>query len=147
MSRKRRARSARPTISSTSAGENITDGSAPSASLSRSATTPSRRTRFRLPGALEPDADLVACDPSSTVARDVKPVGAEAHEILIARAARRSQDLQVVDRLEQIRLALAVVADDDEAVGGRRELDAREIAKVAHGEVRRAAPSASLTRP
>ncbi len=65
---------------------------------------------------------------------DVKTICAKAHEILIARATRRAQNLEVVDRLEQVRLALAVFADDDEAVGRRRQIDVSEIAKVADDE-------------
>ena len=79
----------------------------------------------------------------STVARDVKPVRAEAHEILIARAARRSQDLQIVDRLEQIRLSLAVLADDDET---RRPAARARRARGCGSRARRGARSRAAAR-
>jgi hypothetical protein len=65
---------------------------------------------------------------------DVKSIRAETNEILIACTARRSQNLQIVDRLQQIRLPLAVVADHHQAFGGRRNLDVCEVAKVARDE-------------
>ena len=52
------ARPGSPATSSTSRGENITDGSEPSASLSRAASTPSMLTRFVRLRALEADAML-----------------------------------------------------------------------------------------
>ena len=60
MSRKRRRALGAPAISSTSAGENITDGSAPSASLSRSGIVAVEAHALALARALEADADLVA---------------------------------------------------------------------------------------
>src|SRR4029078_7117545 len=88
---------------------------------------------FALARPLEPDANLVASIGLDRC-RDMKALGAEAHEILVARTSRRTQNLQVVDRLEQIRFALAVVADHDKSVRRRCDLDVSEVAKVARGE-------------
>jgi len=49
----------------------------------------------------------------------MKCVRTEADHVLVTRAARRTEQMQVVDRLEEIRLPLPVFADQDEAVGRR----------------------------
>src|SRR5262249_53155792 len=130
---KRRRAPGPPAMSSTSAGENITDGSAPRASLRRSGMSPSSRTRLRLVARSKP---MPMSWHRSVYRRcKMKRIGTEAHEILIARAANGPEDLEIVNRLEQVRLALSVVTDDDESLTRRRELDVREIAKVAHRKV------------
>jgi RecA/RadA recombinase len=88
---------------------------------------------FALARALEPDANFVARICLNGCA-DMKSFRAETDEILVARTSRGSQDLQIVNRLQQIRLSLAVVADHHQAVGGRRNLDVCKIPKVARDE-------------
>jgi hypothetical protein len=68
----------------------------------------------------------------------------ETNEILIARAAHRAKNLQVVNRFEEICLPLAILADGDEAVARNIKHDVREIAEVAHVEMRQ--PCGGLTR-
>ena len=58
----------------------------------------------------------------------------ETNEILVACAAHRTQELQIVDRLEKVRFSLTVLADDEHARRWQLDLDAFEIAKVADGE-------------
>src|SRR5258705_1575456 len=66
--------------------------------------------------------------------RDVEAVRAEPHHVHVARAAYRTQRGQVKDGLEQVRLSLAVLADDRDAGRREGEIEPREIAEVAQGE-------------
>src|SRR5690242_558751 len=59
---------------------------------------------------------------------------AEAHHVLISRAARRAQQMQIVDGLEEIGLSLTVFSDQHESVGGRVELDVRQVSEIVYGE-------------
>jgi hypothetical protein len=52
---------------------------------------------------------------------------------LIACTPDRSKELEVVDRLEQVGLALAIVADDDEPFRRQVEVRMAEVSKVTHG--------------
>ena len=61
---------------------------------------------------------------------DVKSVGVEAGEVLITRVTDGAEDLEIVDRLEKIRLAVPVVADQRDTFGGETEIDALEVAEV-----------------
>ncbi len=89
-----------------------------------------------VPGALEADGDLVTRSAGVDLRRDVERLRSKADEIRVARTARRAQELQVVNRLEQIRLALAVLADDDPTRGRRSEVHMLEVPKVANDEAR-----------
>ena len=63
---------------------------------------------------------------------DVEPGRVEACQVLIPRVADGAQDLEIVDRLEEIRLAVSVVTDDDGAIGRQLEIDALEIPEIAN---------------
>src|SRR6185437_7168044 len=82
-------------------------------------------------GALEADADLMTAVRLHRGA-DMECGGAEPHEVDVAGAARRTEDREVVDCLEKVRLPLAVFSDDDEPGRRRLELDVRQVAEVAH---------------
>jgi len=73
-----------------------------------------------------------------TIGRDrgaqMKAVSAEAHDVLISRAARRTKQVQVVNGFKDVRLALPIFTDQHEAVGGSFELDVGEIAEIVNGE-------------
>src|SRR5207237_1446392 len=65
-------------------------------------------------GTLEADADLA--HPVARHARaEVKTGRPETNEILVARTPHRTQELQIVDRLEKVRFSLTVLADDEHA--------------------------------
>ena len=55
---------------------------------------------------------------------------AEPDEVRVARAAHRAEQREIVDRLEEVRLAVPVLADDDEPVGGEAEIEAGDVAEV-----------------
>ena len=57
---------------------------------------------------------------------------AEPYEVCITSAAHRSQQLEVVDRLEKIRLAVTIVTDQDDTVGRECEVCTREVSEVAN---------------
>ena len=61
---------------------------------------------------------------------DVKARRVEAGEILIARVADGSQNLQIINRFEEIRLAVAVVADKGDAFGRELEIYSFQISEV-----------------
>ena len=77
--------------------------------------------------AIEPDGDVVLIG-RVRLARDVKAGRAEARQVLVARAPLRAKRLQIVDRFQQVRLALTVVADDRESLGGR-QIESLEVRK------------------
>jgi len=54
---------------------------------------------------------------------------------LITRVAYRSQDLEVVDRLQEIRFSLTVVTDDDRAIRRQLEVYAFKIPEIANVDV------------
>jgi hypothetical protein len=66
--------------------------------------------------------------------QNVKAGRPESHHVLIARAARRPEQLQVVDRFEEIRFPVPVVADDREALRRNLELQAFEVPEIAKCE-------------
>jgi hypothetical protein len=90
------------------------------------------------------DTDLTALT-ARDVRGDVKPRRSECREIVVARSAHGAQELEIVDRLEQIRLALAVVTDQRDAIGWQRQVEASEIPEVADADVPE--PHASTGRP
>jgi hypothetical protein len=73
--------------------------------------------------AVEADRDLARFG-SMRVRGDVESCSVEARQVLIARIANRAHDLEIVDGLEEVRLAVAVVSDDDGTVGRQLEIDA-----------------------
>src|SRR5262249_16647362 len=92
-------------------------------------------------GALEAERDFVTPASRVDLRRDVEPLGAEAHDVGIARAARRPEELQIVNRLEEIGLALTVLPDDHPTRGRPGELDMREVSKIANGKTRESSGS------
>src|SRR5690606_10713950 len=65
---------------------------------------------------------LVAKTPAN-----VERVCAETDQPLVRRTPEGAEDLEVVDRLEEVRLARAVVADDGHADARKAELELREV--------------------
>jgi hypothetical protein len=63
---------------------------------------------------------------------DVETSRVEASQVLIASISDRSQYLEVVDRLEEIRLAVTVVADDDGTIGRKLEIHTLQIPEIAN---------------
>src|SRR6185437_9807648 len=61
-------------------------------------------------------------------------VGAKADDIDVAGAPRRAEEVQISDRLEEVGLALAVVANHHQSVARHDQLDVRQVAKVPHLE-------------
>ncbi len=61
----------------------------------------------------------------------MKSLCAESHQVLVTRAAHAAQNLQVIDALEEIRLALAVLSDDREPRPRNLQIELLEVAKVA----------------
>jgi hypothetical protein len=83
--------------------------------------------------ALEADRQLVrAVGPQ--LHRQVKARLAEAHELLVARAADGTKELGVIDGFEQVRLPVPIVANDDESVRGWGKVDPCQVAEITHGE-------------
>src|SRR4029079_14840780 len=66
--------------------------------------------------------------------RDVKAGRAESHDVDVARASHGAKKVQVVNGLEQIRLPLAVVADDHDAGLRKGEIEPGQVAKVPQRE-------------
>src|SRR5690606_37650749 len=66
---------------------------------------------------------------------DVEGLGAEPDQPLVGRAPEGAEDLEVVDRLEEVRLARAVVADDGHADARETELELREVPEVAEAQL------------
>jgi len=62
----------------------------------------------------------------------MKAVGAKADDVNIAGAARRAEEMEVIHGLEQVGLALSIVADDGDPIRGRCQLDMGEIPKISH---------------
>ena len=83
--------------------------------------------------AVEADGDLALLG-RVRVRGDVEASGVEARQVLITSVTDRSQNLEIVNGLEEIRLAVAVVADDDGTVGWELEINAVEIPKIANRE-------------
>src|SRR2546423_3329194 len=81
--------------------------------------------------AVESDRDL-ALPGRMRVRGDVKSGCVEARQVLIARVPNRTHDLEIVDRLEEVRLAVTVVANDDGAFGWKLEINALEIPDIAN---------------
>jgi len=71
---------------------------------------------------LEPDSDLVRGG-GANFGGDVKSGGVEAGDVLIPRVTDGAQDLEIVDRLEKIRLAVSVVADEGDTFSGEIQID------------------------
>jgi hypothetical protein len=65
---------------------------------------------------------------------DVEPGIAEAHEVLVAGAARAAEQLEVIDRLEQVRLAVAVVTEQRDARRGEGESGAIVVPEAGERE-------------
>jgi hypothetical protein len=86
--------------------------------------------------ALEADGDFVTRSAGVDLRRDVEPLCAEADDVPVARAARRAQKLQVVNRLEEIRLPVSILADHDPTRRWRSEIHVLEVPKVANDEAR-----------
>src|SRR6185312_16441570 len=64
----------------------------------------------------------------------MKRARAEAHQVRVARTANRAEKLEVVDRFQNVCLALAVVANDYHALGRKRELRTHDVAEVTDRE-------------
>src|SRR5690606_24276969 len=64
-------------------------------------------------------------------AAHMERLGAEPDQPLVRRTPEGSEDLQVVDRFQEVGLARAVVADDRDAGGRESELELREVPEVA----------------
>jgi hypothetical protein len=60
----------------------------------------------------------------------MKPTLAEPDDFRVARAAYRSQEVQVGDGLEKVRLSLSVVPDQRDPVYRDREIGVSEISKI-----------------
>jgi hypothetical protein len=58
------------------------------------------------------------------------------HHVRRGRTAEAAQAAEIVDRLEQVRLALPVVAEEHVEARPRRELERREVAKPLHPQLR-----------
>src|SRR5690606_19285082 len=68
-------------------------------------------------------------------AADVERIRAEADQPLVRRSAEGPEGLEVVDRLEQVRLPRAVVPDDRGADGREREFELREVAEIPEAQL------------
>jgi hypothetical protein len=66
------------------------------------------------------------------VGGQIKRPRLEVHQFRVARAAKRPQQLQIMNGLEKIRLSLAVLAHEYHALDRRRHVHAVEVAKIAH---------------
>ena len=61
----------------------------------------------------------------------MKSLCAKPHEVLVTRAAHAAENLQVIDALEEIRLALAVLPDDRQPRLRNLQIELLEVPKVA----------------
>ena len=104
--------------------------------MRRGASTPSSVTRLR-PVRSTPTPTRCTAGPADTDAT-WNAGRAEPHEVAVAHAAHRAQQLQVRDRLEEVGLALAVVAHERDAVGRNREVGALDVPEVADRDATRA---------
>ena len=83
--------------------------------------------------AFEASGDLVIRS-AVRAGRQVKTRGAEANDVGIARASDGPEKVQIVNGLEQVRLSLSVVADDDDARLRKGEIEPSKVAKVPQRE-------------
>src|SRR6185503_4720620 len=90
------------------------------------------RHTFLFARAVEADAEVVLVIGAGGEG-DVKTALTESHYFLVASSARASQNLEVIDRLEKIRLSLAILADDRESRLGEIKIDALEVSEIANG--------------
>jgi hypothetical protein len=64
----------------------------------------------------------------------MEPALTEPHDLRVARATHRPQEMQVGYGLEEVGLALAVISDEREAARRYREIGMSEIPEIAHFE-------------
>jgi hypothetical protein len=60
----------------------------------------------------------------------MKPALAEPDDLRVTRAAHRSQEMQVGDGFEKVRLPLSVITDQRDPVYRDREIGVSEISKI-----------------
>ena len=65
---------------------------------------------------------------------DEEPRLPKPDEFRVPRAAETPEQHEVIDRLKQIGLPLAVRAQDDHAFGRERHVQARKVAEIADGQ-------------
>ena len=130
MSRKRRRTCGPPVTSSTSEGEKTTAPSLPRAAEMRRVSLPSTDTFFFL-RLLSKPAETVAGPSPVHDALQVERVLRERGQLAVARAAEGAEALQVVDRFQEIRLPLGVVADHRHPFGREAQLLDPQVAEVA----------------
>ena len=141
----RRRAEGSPPASTASAGDTITAGNS---RARRSAAASARRRgarAFFFAARSKPITTSVGSG-SAHGAAQREAVGAEADRVGVARAARRPEQLEVVDGLEEVRLPLAVVADERHARLGKLERDVSRGCGSRGPRPRRGAPR-TVTRP
>ena len=122
------ARTAGPEASPTSAGRNATASHPPTASASRVDLLAVDQDSLP-PAAPVGRPPTCATGPPSIAGLDLKPGALEPRHLLVRRAAEGAEQHRVVDRLEEVGLALGVGAQEHQA--GRRELalEVREVSE------------------
>src|SRR5205814_8179076 len=65
---------------------------------------------------------------------DVESCRVEAGEIDVARLPNGSQNLEIIDRLEKVGLAVSVVANQCDAIGGELEIHPLEVTEIPDGD-------------
>ena len=76
------------------------------------------------------DLELVAQPIALHLPLDASPAKTMLDEVLAAVGAKRAQGGEQVDRLQPVRLSLAVLPDEDDGAAGGTEVAASEIAET-----------------